>query len=181
MKRQNTNPEITSKTIGRNKFFPNSRLPLIIYRSALNLPEQRNKAAEIVQKIFLRNNWGNTWRNGIYNFHHYHSNTHECLGISSGDARVIFGGTGKRSITVSRGDVVIIPAGMAHMCIECSENFECIGAYPKAQNYDINHGNNEEEFKSSLAQIAKVGMPQFDPVYGKEGFLKSYWKNAENA
>ncbi len=88
MKRLNTNPDIITRQLKQNKFFPNSELPLLIYKTALILPDQKNKAADIVQKTFLRNNWGNTWRNGIYTFHHYHSNTHECLGISSGEARV---------------------------------------------------------------------------------------------
>lgn len=176
MKRLNTNPDIITRLLKQNKFFPNSKLPLLIYKTALNLPDQKNKAADIVQKTFLRNNWGNTWRNGIYTFHHYHSNTHECLGISSGEARVIFGGPGRKSITVNAGDVIIIPAGVAHMCVESSENFECIGAYPQAKNYDIYRGESEEEFGKSQLRISKVTLPQLDPVFGKEGFLKSYWR-----
>lgn len=159
----------------KNKLFPNSELPLIIYKDAIILPDQKNKSAEIVQSLFLRNNWGNTWRNGIYNFHHYHSNTHECLGISAGEARVIFGGPGRKSITVRKGDVIIIPAGVAHKCMECSTDFECVGGYPQGKNYDINRGESEEELKSAENRIEKVPVPASDPAFGKEGFLKSFW------
>lgn len=176
MKRLNTNPHIIDRIFGKNKFFPNNDLPLLIYQNAFILPDQKNKAAEIVQKIFLRNDWGNTWRNGVYDFHHYHSNTHECLGICAGEAKVIFGGPGQRSITIRKGDVCILPAGLGHKCVNASKDFECIGGYPQGKNYDINHGE-ESEYKKAIIRIEKVGLPNHDPVFGKEGFLKSYWGN----
>ena len=78
----NTNPVIKDHIFKTNKNFPNSRLPLLIYKKACLLGKQRNKAAGILQKLFNKNNWKNSWSNGIYSFHHYHSNTHECMGIA---------------------------------------------------------------------------------------------------
>lgn len=178
MKRLNTNPHIIKKEYKQNQFFPNNKLPLLIYKGALQLPGQKNTACAIVQKIFLKNNWGNTWRNGVYDFHHYHSNAHECLGICAGEAKLIFGGPGKRNIIVERGDVVIIPAGVAHKCVDASKDFLCVGAYPEAKDYDINHGR-KEEYNKALGRIKKLPLPKEDPVFGSEGFLKSYWKKEE--
>jgi uncharacterized protein YjlB len=90
--RINTNPHILHFVLKRNKNFPNSRLPVLIYQKALELPSQKNKAATIIQKIFANNGWSNSWRNGIYDFHHYHSITHECMGITMGSATIILGG-----------------------------------------------------------------------------------------
>ena len=32
------------------------------------------------------------WRNGIFDFHHYHSTAHEALGIAKGEVTVVLGG-----------------------------------------------------------------------------------------
>ena len=65
MERINTNPHILDIRLKRNKNFPNSTLPVIIYKNAFDLPHQKNKSALIVEKIFARNGWSNSWKNGI--------------------------------------------------------------------------------------------------------------------
>jgi uncharacterized protein YjlB len=176
MKRRDTNPHILSLNLSKNKFFPNSELPVLVYQTAIELPKQKNVAADMIQKIFIKNNWGNSWRNGIYDFHHYHSNTHECLGIASGSAKVILGGPGGRKIIVKQGDVLILPAGVGHKCLSNTKDFLCIGGYPGAKEYDTNLGT-AAEFKKAIPRIKKLSIPAKDPVFGKEGFLKAYWKN----
>lgn len=37
-----------------------------------------------MEKVFNVNGWGDAWRNGIYDFVHYHSMTHEVLGVAQG-------------------------------------------------------------------------------------------------
>src|ERR1700756_3491910 len=97
MERANTDPHISNFVLKRNGNFPNSKLPVLIYRKGMMLPEQSNKAAKIAQKLFIQNGWSNSWRNGIYDFHHYHSNTHECMVVCMGSANVVLGGpNGKR-------------------------------------------------------------------------------------
>jgi len=171
----NTNPVIREYIFKTNKNFPNNKLPLLIYKNACLLGAQKNKSAHLLQKIFNKNNWKNSWSNGIYSFHHYHSNTHECMGIASGKAWVIFGGTGGRKIVLEKGDIIIIPAGVAHKCSNTSTGFLCVGAYPGGSEYDINLGT-KEEFEKAKARILKISKPALDPVFGKEGFLKSFWK-----
>lgn len=170
-----TNPEIINLVIKANKNFPNNKLPLIIYRSACQLGKQKNKAAKQLQVVFRKHHWTNTWSNGIYTFHHYHSNTHEVLGICSGKVRVIFGGPSGKTVILHKGDIVIIPAGVGHKCSKSSDDFLCVGAYPEGKQYDINLGTRAELLKAK-PRIAKIPMPTFDPVYGKEGFLKTFWK-----
>lgn len=172
--RINTNPHILQIRLKRNKNFPNSRLPVLIYKEAFILPHQKKKAAEIIQKIFSRNGWRNSWTNGIYDFHHYHSITHECMGIISGSATVILGGPGGKRVKLSQGNLIILPAGVAHRCIKAGENFQCAGAYPQGKDYDINIGTSTE-LKKSLLNIGKLTIPAKDPVFGKQGFLKIYW------
>ena len=173
--RINKIPDILIISLKRNKNFPNNRLPVLIYRSAVNLPKQKNRSSELLQKIFLSNNWSNTWKNGIYNFHHYHSITHECLGISMGSAFLILGGPGGKRVEVTAGDILILPAGVGHKCLKASKNFICIGAYPEGKDYDTNTGT-PAEYKKAITKIRTLSIPQKDPVYGKKGFLKNYWK-----
>lgn len=177
MKRRNTNPHIKTLTFEKNNFFPNNSLPVLIYQKALDLPKQKHVAADMVQNIFVKNKWSNSWRNGIYDFHHYHSNTHECMGIAFGLAKVILGGPGGRKVTLKQGDVLILPAGVGHKCLSCSEDFLCIGGYPRGKDYDTNLGT-EEEYKKTKKRIENLSLPQQDPVFGKQGFLKTYWKKS---
>jgi uncharacterized protein YjlB len=90
---------------------PNHPLwPLIIYKSAVRLPECLDPAA-VFEELFESRGWGHSWRDGIYDYVHYHSSIHEVLGIARGSARVRFGGAKGRALNVRAGDVAILPAG----------------------------------------------------------------------
>lgn len=147
---------------------------MLVYRKAITLPQQKQRAAEITRKVFAGHGWGNAWQNGIYDFHHFHSNTHECLGICMGEATVILGGPGGRRVKLSAGDVIVLPAGTGHKCSSKSEDFLCVGAYPQSKDYDIMLGR-ASEFEEVRKRSASVPVPAQDPVFGKEGFLKAYW------
>jgi len=175
MKRINTNPHIAHHAFKRNKNFPNSKLPVVIYQEALQLPSSKSQSARVIQKIFARNGWSNSWKNGIYDFHHYHSNTHETMAVSMGDAVLILGGPKGKRIKISRGDVINIPAGVGHCCIKHSPDFQCVGAYPQGKNYDINLGRSKE-LDRTMPHIKQLSIPSKDPVLGKEGYLKTFWK-----
>lgn len=161
--------------IKRNGYFPNSIHPALVYKNALDLPRQKNKAAEAIREIFLHNGWSNSWKNGIYDYHHYHSTTHECLGAAMGSAMLLIGGPGGKRIKFAAGDVLILPAGMAHRCITETDDFCCVGAYPQGKEFDINTGT-VEEYKKALPRIHKLSIPRYDPLNGKDGLLKTYWK-----
>ena len=47
-------------------------------------------------RAFAANGWLNPWRDGIFTYHHFHSTSHEVLGIAAGEVRVAFGGPGGR-------------------------------------------------------------------------------------
>jgi uncharacterized protein YjlB len=173
-KRVNTNPSIIAVKTKHNKGFPNSHLPVLIYQQVLGLPLLKNKSADIVETIFAKNGWKNSWRNGIYDFHHYHSTTHECMAVNRGSAKIILGGPKGKNIVLHKDDVIIIPAGVAHKCISHSKDFHCIGAYPQGKDYDILRGTTAE-YEAAIKRINKLALPKHDPVYGKQGFLKSFW------
>lgn len=155
--------------------FPNNpKLPLLVYRRALAGigPE----AAGQVERRFVENGWVGTWRNGVFSYHHFHSNAHEVLGVCTGSARVQLGGPSGPIVAVEAGDVAILPAGTGHKCIEASEDFLVVGAYPAGQeDYDLLRGNPAEQ-EAAERRIAEVPLPQSDPVYGAKGPLLEHWK-----
>ncbi len=70
-------------------FTNNEKLPLVLYQGAIKLLERA--PASTVEEIFYAYGWDDSWRNGIYPYHHYHSNAHKLLGVSRGSATVQLG------------------------------------------------------------------------------------------
>jgi uncharacterized protein YjlB len=86
----------------------NPRLPLILCRTPIILRDAWDPAA-IFEELFAANGWKDSWRNGVYDFLHFHTRTHEVLGIARGAVRVEFGGANGRILDLKAGDVVILP------------------------------------------------------------------------
>lgn len=151
---------------------PNKPLPLVVYRGALGDGGDRATACEA---LFDKNGWPNPWRNGIYGHHHYHSTAHEVLGIAAGSARVRLGGENGQSVDLRAGDIVVVPAGVAHKREAASADLLVIGAYPKGQNPDICQAEPAQHDRSA-AKIAAVPLPASDPVTGMASPLLDYWQ-----
>jgi uncharacterized protein YjlB len=169
----NPEPQILKHILKEDGNFPNSGLFLLIYKDAIKLPGE--EASTIFKKIFESNDWKNSWLDGIYDYHHYHSITHEVLGVYQGNANVHFGGPDGIFEDVIKGDVIIIPAGVAHKCNSASNDFKCIGAYPGGSDYDIKKGEPSER-QEAEENISKVKLPESDPVYGLNGPLVLNWE-----
>src|SRR5215207_9193882 len=88
---------------------PNNRLPLIVRQGAIT-PDATDPASAF-ERTFAKNGWTNSWRDGIFDYHHYHSTAHEALGVAVGSATVRFGGENGETIGLTAGDVVVVPAG----------------------------------------------------------------------
>lgn len=161
--------------------FPNNVLcPLLVYRKALHLPATDTAVAKNVMELLESNGWTNGWENGIYDYHHYHSTAHEVLALIKGSARVQFGGPSGISLLLEPGDVVVIPAGVAHKNISGHNDFSCVGAYPDGQQYDMNYGRHGER-PAADHTIRNLPIPATDPIYGVNGPLIKNWEsNPEN-
>lgn len=154
--------------------FPNSRLPLVLYIDVM--PEATTDGLE---GLFGRNGWPPAWRASVFPYHHYHSRSHECLGVAQGRARLQFGGPAGQAFEVKAGDVVVIPAGVAHQRLDASADFLVVGCYPPGQqNWDIVKGLDGER-PDADRNIAAVPLPRTDPVEGFAGSLPRLWKAAD--
>lgn len=147
--------------------------PLIIYRGAVRLPSAFDPAA-IFEDLFKSNGWRGSWRNGIYDYVHYHSRIHEVLGVARGSGQVQFGGNKGRTLTLKAGDVAILPAGTGHRNLGASEDFLVVGAYPPTGTYDL--CTRSEDHARAVKTIPKVARPRKDLVFGVKGPLIAAWK-----
>ena len=153
--------------------FPNNaHLALVVYRNALH--DVTSRDGKEVEQLFESNGWSNAWQDGVLDYHHYHSVTHEVLGVIKGTTRIQFGGPNGISLMVEPGDVVIIPAGVAHKNVGGDESFKCVGAYPDGKDYDMNEGKPGERPKTD-ENIKNVPLPENDPVFGSDGPLMKEW------
>ncbi|UNL83551.1 cupin domain-containing protein [Priestia koreensis] len=146
----------------------NPLLPVLIYHDMLG-----KKSVE-VESIFNQCSWLNSWTNGIFNYHHYHSNAHEVLGVIKGHATVQLGGESGKTLAIKSGDVIVLPAGTGHKLIESSDEFKVAGAYPNGMSYDVKTDQSEGSDKI-FRRIKQVPLPKTDPIFGKEGPLLHHW------
>ena len=171
---------IDMKDVSPKKYFfeddgkiPNSKYPLLVYQSAFTLTG--NQGAKWLESHFKENNWFNSWRWGVYPFHHYHSTTHEVLGCFQGSALLHLGGEQGEKVQVEVGDIIVIPAGVGHKCISHSTDFTVVGAYPNGRDWDLLRGDAKDRPMADK-NIAAVPLPETDPFTGKKGGLLSVWE-----
>ncbi len=167
-------PVVIAHQLREDGLIPNNpKLPLLMYQRAIRLPEQASVA--VIEGLFAANGWGGSWRNGIFPYHHYHSTAHEVLAVFSGSAKVQLGGEHGITQALQTGDVLIIPAGVAHKNLGASRDFAVVGAYPAGQQWDMCYGGTEEK-PQAAKNIASVPLPKADPIYGPDGPLLERWK-----
>lgn len=165
--------EIQAFVLADDGVFPNNHeLPLIVYRGIFD--SLGHEAASRAQELLAQNGWTGSWVNGIYGYHHYHSTAHEVLVVTAGKAKVQFGGEQGVTASVSAGDAVVIPAGVAHKSLGAANDFTVVGAYPEGQRPDVCYGRKGER-PGTDRSIAALSLPGADPLTGSSGPLAQLW------
>src|ERR1700688_1840746 len=152
---------------------PNNPMPFLVYKGAIDVADDHPE--KTIEGLFGANGWGDMWRNGVYDYPHYHATVHEALGIARGHARVRFGGDRGQEIEVKAGDVAILPAGTGHQCLSASKDFSVVGAYPPGAKMQVTRPTPENHAKA-LKTIPLVELPKSDPVLGADGPLVRLWR-----
>ena len=132
---------------------PNNPMPLLVYEQAIDVANDHPE--KTIEDLFGANNWGDMWRNGIYDYLHYHATVHEALGVARGNARVQFGGE------------LVVPSDVREDA-----------AYPPGPKMQITRPT-PENHRKALKTIPQVKLPKTDPVRGETGPLLRLWKRAD--
>ena len=152
----------------------NGRLPLILYKGAVDVAGDDPDGA--FEAVFHQNGWGDGWRGGvIFDFHHYHAEAHEVVGIAKGTARIQFGGPEGPVFDVEAGDAAVIPAGVGHRRLDDAPGLSVVGAYPPGQSPDIKR-EHEPQKDAIRASIGRVALPTSDPLLGADGPAVTLWR-----
>jgi len=153
--------------VAANHGIPNHpQWPALVYHGAVPAD------ARAIERRFDDNGWPPQWRDGIFDYHHYHSAGHEALGITRGSATVRIGGPEGCDVELDPGDVVVLPAGTGHCRVAASGDLLVVGAYPPAQTGDICRAPATAELRARLACLPR---PERDPVRGVGGPLTALW------
>lgn len=165
--------QVTVRQIAAWQRIPNTSVeskPLMIYHKAFNA-----SASELSMLFEAAGSVEPQWTYGMYRTTHYHSITHEVLGVISGRAKLCFGGEtnpDRFEPTVEKGDLIIVPAGVGHRRLDEDRGgpegmFAMVGAYPRGKSWDMCYGTPGEEAK--LKSIASQPWFHRDPLYGEDG------------
>jgi len=163
--------------LGPSGTIPNHpKWPLLIYPAAVGASGP--DPAIVFEQLFDANRWPAAWRNGVYPYHHFHTTAHEALGVYGGEVTVQFGGDDGVTITARAGDVIVLPAGVGHKKIASRGSLGIVGAYPAGQHPDMNVAKPVREAGSvkDASAVARVPLPECDPVYGPNGPLFEHWR-----
>jgi uncharacterized protein YjlB len=129
--------------------------PVLLYREV---------NADDVRALFAEHGWGGSWVNGVFEFHHFHSTSHEVLGVLAGEATLELGGPQGTTFDVQAGDVVVLPAGTGHRRATARSGFTVCGAYPAGQeDYDLLRAADD----AARERIRTLPAPEQDPVGGE--------------
>ncbi|HZP87278.1 MAG TPA: cupin domain-containing protein [Burkholderiales bacterium] len=164
---------VVAYVLAADRAIPNHpRWPLLVYPAAVAI-EGADPAAAF-EALFGRNDWPPAWRDGVYPFHHFHSNAHEALGVYSGEVTVQFGGGSGVTLTARPGDVIVLPAGTGHKKLSSRGTLGIVGAYPAGQAPDLCTPGSSSGI-DPIDAVMRVPLPKCDPVYGATGPLFTHW------
>ncbi|KAF2860753.1 hypothetical protein K470DRAFT_257540 [Piedraia hortae CBS 480.64] len=128
------NLKVTHHIIPAHGNTPNTSIkhkPLLIYHTAF---PPTTGSIEIEHHLHTIGEVESQWRRTMYSTSHFHTTSHEVLAVSSGASRLLFGHediSERVEACVERGDVIVIPAGVAHLLVEDEVGLIWWGSIPR--------------------------------------------------
>jgi uncharacterized protein YjlB len=138
--------------------------PVLVYHEV----DAALRGPDAARAVFAEHGWGGSWVDGVFDFHHFHSKSHEALAVVAGAATLELGGPQGEAFDVVAGDVLVLPAGTGHRRATARAGFTVVGAYPAGQeDYDLLRGESAAEVEAARERIAALPAPPQDPVGGE--------------
>lgn len=141
---------------------PNSPFPVIVLSQVF----EGEGLKEFFIDTFSKNNWTNNWLDIVQTKDHYHSTTHEILGICEGEVHLKIGGEQGKILRLKAGDAIIIPAGVGHFSVDNSAEYLVAGGYPEGEDWDMIY-NEKDKYKAAKQNIKTLLMPKKHPITGE--------------
>ena len=163
-----TCPRLETLQFKPNGRVPNSRFPVLLHRGAVTA-DAGVDLADAIEATFRRHDWLNNWRElGVYDYYHFHSTTHEVLGMARGRITLRLGGEGGTVVELTAGDVLVLPAGTSHTRLDNSSDSQMVGGYPEGRDWDLIRDEQvtEAEARAAVKLIGSLPIPARDPVTG---------------
>ena len=152
---------------------PNNPMPFLVYKAAVDV--KNDHPEKTIEGLFGANGWGAMWRNGVYDFLHYHATVHEALGVARGHARVRFGGDQRQGIGDFRRRCRD-PAGRHRASAHVGQSRIFAWSAPIRRDRQwIWCGRHQRPMRKALKTIPQVKVPKTDPVLGADGPLVRLW------
>src|SRR3954453_21148381 len=83
--------------------------PVLIYHGV----DAAAGGPDAARALFAEHGWGGSWVDGGFEFHHFHSTSHEALAVVAGAATLELGGPQGEAFDVAAGDVLVLPPAPA--------------------------------------------------------------------
>uniref|UniRef100_A0A7S4NFK5 Cupin type-2 domain-containing protein n=1 Tax=Odontella aurita TaxID=265563 RepID=A0A7S4NFK5_9STRA len=156
--------EVQRLFVDDDGIFPNNpQFPLLLYKSAFS-----GSSSDGEHLITSGVKWTPPWAWGVFPYHHYHTTAWELLLCVRGSADVQIGGENGPTVNISRGDLALIPPGVAHKEMSSEGGFTLLGSYPTERwtgSIDTVTGQPTEEQRRNIADCY---VPPKDPLFGLE-------------
>jgi uncharacterized protein YjlB len=166
---------------------PNSKHPVLIYRSAIGFVESvpRLAARNLIADHIGKNGWRLEEGLTLYSYHLYDRKAHKAFIVINGQATLQLGGPKVgRSAVIEEGDLIVIPAGVAHRHLRYANlsltaQFEAMEIRPVAADEPGPVRGLKKSMEvarpKALESLANIPRP-FNPLYGPQGPGLQGWK-----
>ena len=144
--------------------FPNNEdYPTIIYKSAFHGTESDGRKQIIASN---KCKWTSPWLWGIFTYHHYHTKAWELLLCVGGSATIQIGGSLGPATSISQGDLILIPPGVAHKQLDEKNDFALLGSYPSGGKFDASIDTLRGKPSTEDRERIKMShVPECDPIF----------------
>ena len=156
--------------------FPNNpHQPLIVIRSAFSGSPAEGESAIVGSS---GGQWTFPWAWGIFPYHHYHSTAWELLVCVQGEADVQWGGPTGPTMVVAKGDVALVPPGLAHKQVNARQGFTLLGSYPTSTTTDDKNPKAVDTLTgvptaNERDNIRNCPLPPTEPILGLD--VSQFW------